>query len=1246
MRLLRLFVGCCLLIFLSGNSIAQEASNKGKLFWLTFPAHVDGTDAVMGIYITASVNTTGTIQLANGSPINFDVQANKVTRVFLNKTGSGTPSGAGPQYFASNTAVYQNQSNGVTTLKAIKITANDPIVVYAHIIKSARSGATLVLPVQGLGNEYIAPSFASREAPSPTANGTVGGVAQINVVATEPNTQVTIVPTANGRLSEPAGQPIVVNLPNVGDCYQFQSVNLGDLSGTRITSAPMAGSSGCKPIAVFSGSTWSSFECSLAQGGDNLFQQLFPTKSWGKTFVTSPFINRPNDIYRIYLRNANTQVTVQDNGLTFTLGPSNYNSQGNYYFYQTGNPIIIEADQPISVAQFITSQTCKTGCFGLGETRQNCFSDPEMVILNPVEQTLRDITFFSAHREFVPRDPVNNAYYTNVQLHFVNLVIKKKFTSSVRIDGAAPTGTFINIPNSEYAYLQADLTSSSAINPIHRIVADSNFTAIVYGYGDVESYGYNGGANVQDFVPQPTLQNPFNRIDSGYTCTNTPFQFSIPLNYEPTTIQWDFTLAPRISPNAQVNQNTGITADSVVIVNGQTIRYYSPGVTYQFNQANTATVQDTVRLYTTSATPDGCGSTNQQLLFPIRVFSRPEAQATRLTTGCINDSVRLFTQSSIAQGKIIRWRWNNGAGTLFDKTDSSYTAFKYNNAGTFTFTHDVISDIGCVSIPFTQTITLNNKPVAGWVVPTLTCINGVVSFSDVSVAPNGTIATRIWNLDDGNGAFSRTTNASVQTTYSTWGDKLPTLQVVLSNGCTSEVFSPTTPLRIHPLPEPGFIQPAICLNDANAIFQDTSKIADGTSGFTYLWNFNFATPAVSPGPVPLTSTLAQPNVTYNKEANYQVRLQVTSAAGCVAAITRSFTVNGTTPRADFNLLNSIPFCSNLPITLKDLSTVNFGALTQLQIYWDVTRDRSKRTQITAPAFQQEYIRSFTDVTGNAPVSFSVRLVAYSGGNNCADSVTKIIQVYPMPVAVFTASTNSVCSGDDIIFTDQSNGKSSAVQQWFWDLGKGQTSSVRNPTATYVDSGNVLVKLYIKNADGCFSDTASLPITIHPLPVLMLPAELRVLEGAIVPLKPDFVFGNNLSYLWTPATFLSSDTAANPLCTPANDILYNLQITSQAGCSATDDMQVKVLKEPSVPNAFSPNGDGINDLWIIKSLEFYPDATIQIFNRYGQPVYLSTGYSQPWDGKFKGVDLPVGTYYYIINPKNGRNIIKGSVTIIR
>jgi gliding motility-associated-like protein len=86
--------------------------------------------------------------------------------------------------------------------------------------------------------------------------------------------------------------------------------------------------------------------------------------------------------------------------------------------------------------------------------------------------------------------------------------------------------------------------------------------------------------------------------------------------------------------------------------------------------------------------------------------------------------------------------------------------------------------------------------------------------------------------------------------------------------------------------------------------------------------------------------------------------------------------------------------------------------------------------------------------------------------------------------------------------------------------------------------------------------------------------------------------------------------------------------------------------PDISNAFSPNGDGINDVWSLLFLQDYPNATVQILNRYGQLVFLSTGYAQPWDGKFKGQDLPIGTYYYLINLRNGKPPLVGSVTIVK
>jgi gliding motility-associated-like protein len=172
------------------------------------------------------------------------------------------------------------------------------------------------------------------------------------------------------------------------------------------------------------------------------------------------------------------------------------------------------------------------------------------------------------------------------------------------------------------------------------------------------------------------------------------------------------------------------------------------------------------------------------------------------------------------------------------------------------------------------------------------------------------------------------------------------------------------------------------------------------------------------------------------------------------------------------------------------------------------------------------------------------------------------------------------------------------------------------------------------------------VTSFPYPHLNLGPEFKILEGGTALIKPAFVFGNKLTYLWKPPLYLNSDTAAVPRTTPLGDVTYILELTGQGGCMVTDDIFIKLLLAPEVPNAFSPNGDGINDNWVIKYLESYPGATIDVYNRYGQPVYKSVGYDNPWNGLYNGSPLPIGTYYYIINPKNGRKTITGSVTIIK
>jgi len=83
----------------------------------------------------------------------------------------------------------------------------------------------------------------------------------------------------------------------------------------------------------------------------------------------------------------------------------------------------------------------------------------------------------------------------------------------------------------------------------------------------------------------------------------------------------------------------------------------------------------------------------------------------------------------------------------------------------------------------------------------------------------------------------------------------------------------------------------------------------------------------------------------------------------------------------------------------------------------------------------------------------------------------------------------------------------------------------------------------------------------------------------------------------------------------------------------------------IPNAFSPNGDNINDRWMIEALNKYPGCRVTVFDRYGQLLFYSEGYEYPWDGSFNGKPVPIGTYYYIIDLKSGEKI-SGSVTLLK
>jgi gliding motility-associated-like protein len=285
--------------------------------------------------------------------------------------------------------------------------------------------------------------------------------------------------------------------------------------------------------------------------------------------------------------------------------------------------------------------------------------------------------------------------------------------------------------------------------------------------------------------------------------------------------------------------------------------------------------------------------------------------------------------------------------------------------------------------------------------------------------------------------------------------------------------------------------------------------------------------------------------------------------------------------------------------------------------------------------------------------FNVKLKARSLAvlnNNVIGCETEIIKplttIHPQPKADFVFSKPSVCIGDNVLLTDNTDGKDGLVNQWFWNMGDGNNRSTNPITYTFADTITYTITLYTINTHGCNSDTINKQFTVYPYPKANAGPDKFVLEGGSVQLDGS-IYGREPQYAWTPTDYLTDSRILQPrTVNPKTDMTYRLTVTGKGGCQFSDDVYVKLLKFPAIPNTFTPNGDGINDQWRIDYLNTYPNNRVQVFTRTGKLVFESRGYNTPWDGTLKGKPLPFDTYYYIIEPGNGRDPITGYVTIIK
>ncbi|MGF2412032.1 MAG: PKD domain-containing protein [Ferruginibacter sp.] len=455
-----------------------------------------------------------------------------------------------------------------------------------------------------------------------------------------------------------------------------------------------------------------------------------------------------------------------------------------------------------------------------------------------------------------------------------------------------------------------------------------------------------------------------------------------------------------------------------------------------------------------------------------------------------------------------------------------------------------------------------------------------------------------------------------------------------ATGC-SQLQNGTVAVKVNPLPTAAISgSKLICINTASPDVTFTG--ANGTTPYTFRYRINGG--ALQTITTTGTNTSVTVPVATNAAGVFNYTLEDVrdgSTTACLQSQTgnATITISNVFPNPAFAF--SDPVClPNALVQFQNQTTIADGsAMTYLWNFGDGSA--------TSTAFQPSH-------TYSSVGPFNVLLQATSNAGCVTTIPIAVNSIHAQPKAAFSISKPAgVCIGDDVVLTDLTDAKDGVVAQWNWDLGDGTTVTTNPITYKYGSAKTYNITLYTVNSFGCNSDTITQSFTVHPYPVVDAGPDGIVLEGGSYTLQPS-VTGNDLQYLWSPSTYLNSTTIATPTANiMLNDITYKLVVTGRGGCEAAPDyVFIKVLKAPQIPNTFTPNGDGINELWLIDYLDTYPNCKVQVFTRTGKLVFESKGYKTPWNGKFNGKPLPFDTYYYIIEPENGRKPMTGYVTIVK
>jgi len=582
-----------------------------------------------------------------------------------------------------------------------------------------------------------------------------------------------------------------------------------------------------------------------------------------------------------------------------------------------------------------------------------------------------------------------------------------------------------------------------------------------------------------------------------------------------------------------------------------------------------------------------------------------------VSESCFGDSTTFTDKSTITTGTYTL-DWDFDDGFTGDKTVEKVL---YTTSGAKNIELKILTDEGCET-SLGQSIVIT-KPEITSIIKTNMCSNESQKLYATYSLGLDSFISNSWRID----GIMMSTSDTLSYVPSSAGIKYVELTSSTKNNCTV-VFLDS--FEVYASPSTNFFVVSVC-KDQDLLPTNNSTIDIPEIITSNKWYLNNV----------LVSSDPSPTITTTVDGSNTLRLVTESSNGCLDSITKSFGIHPL-PQVDF-LIGAT--CFGESTVFNDNSTINSG--TNNTYSWEI--------EATNPSGIS------TSYTFGATGNYNVKETVISD-KGCTDTLTKVVTIDPLPVLDISFDDYEGCEPFSPNVINNSNIESGSIDNYAWNFGDGNSTSGANPTHTYLNPGSFTVKVIATSDQGCIdSFTLGQQVTVQLRPTADFnfdPKEPSVLIAEVT--FKDSSSSDATSWNWTigDGTTLSGSSVSHTF-NDSGAFAVELKIENSNGCrdSITKSIYVNADLFVHIPNAFSPDGNGVNDYFGIGGLtQGVVDLTLTVYNRWGEKIFETNDVNDKWDGTYKGTAVPQGVYLYkakFTNPKQSKWFYKsGEIHLLK